>query len=46
MYNTVDFAKAINKDEAQDILGYLGLAEWYREKPGKLEVMNDRDFIG
>ena len=32
MYNKVDFGKAKNKDDAEDILGYLGLGEWYREK--------------
>lgn len=47
MYNKVDFAKAKNKDEAEDILGYLGLGEWYREKVDNkvIKVMKDKEFI-
>ena len=46
MYNKVDFANSINKDEPEDILGYLGLAQWYREKQlGKESIIKDKEFI-
>jgi len=45
MYNKVDFANSKNPDEPTDNLGFLGVAEWYREKKLNMSPISEREFV-